>query len=98
MSVEHNFRCYKLWVAPLLLKSFRNSNKELNKKLNELALAGEWLIFDRIINFVVKEDRLINSDKILNFILNKEYEQEVEVEEIGEKVIIENRFYLLDFD
>lgn len=70
MSIEHEFKCYKLWAAPFILKNFRESNKELDEKLN--GLVGKYLVVDRILSLMVKEGSLITSDKVLNFILQEE--------------------------
>ncbi len=69
MSAERELKCYKYWVAPFLLESFRNKNKELDNKLNELV--GDFAMSARIIDYVVKEERMISGDKLLDFILKE---------------------------
>ena len=70
MSVENELGSYKYWVAPFIIENFRNKNKELDDKLNELD--GDPTIGAIVIDYIVKEERMASSDGLLDLILKED--------------------------
>lgn len=97
--IKHEFQCYKIRIAPILLEYHMNKSRELKDKLK--SIVPSFFIIDRVLKYIGDMGGEVTAQNILDYIKKvEEYRDGKAGSSIVDVVLfnpIESRFEILDF-